>query len=40
MKAMKSIHASYRAARAIGSSAKYFMAKKKFYLTMVKLNPD
>ena len=40
MKAMKDIHATNWAARAISHSAKFFLAKKKFYLAMVKLKPE
>jgi len=39
MKTLKEIHTSRQAAKAISTSVKYFLAKKKYYLTMAKIAP-
>jgi len=37
---MKHIDVSYKAAKIITLSAKFFLAKKNYYITMLKLYPE
>jgi len=39
-KAVKDIDVSYKAAKIITLSAKFFLAKKNYYVTMLKLHPE